>query len=106
MATKAQLQERCLQLESENRELRRILSRAERELNNRLRDDELPPEEIPPRISGLMKYHCMPWEVFFCYEHKQWVDELDSSFPYSMSDNRCPGCSGGTESDCDEDILR
>ena len=94
MATKAQLQDQCTRLENENRELNRLLARAERELNNRLLDEELPPEEIPYRVTCLMKYHSMPWEVFWCSEHKRWMDELDSSFPYSMTDNTCPVCRG------------
>ena len=88
MATKAQLQDQCTGLENENRELSRLLARAERELNNKLLDEELPPEKIPYRVTCLMKYHSMPWEVFWC------SDELDSSFPHSMTDNSCPVCRG------------
>ena len=94
MATKAELQSRVTALERDNVELKNMLARAERELNNQLHDDELPPEEIPYRIQCLIKSNCMPWEIFWCNTHRQWIDEFDSSFPYHMEGNECPGCRG------------
>ncbi|OSK33784.1 hypothetical protein EAHG_05024 [Escherichia coli B671] len=38
-----------------------------------------------------MEKYGLPWEVFWCLEHRQWVDELDNSFPY-FTDNDCPQC--------------
>lgn len=92
MPTKAELQARVADLEKDNAELKRMLARAERELNNRLLDDELPPEEIPYRVQNLMKCYGMPWEVFWCSKHRQWINDFDSSFPYHMEGNKCPGC--------------
>jgi len=51
----------------------------------------IPPIQISMPVREWMEEFGMPWEVFYCYDHKQWVDELDSSFPY-FADNRCPRC--------------
>ncbi|MCP2232842.1 antitoxin PHD [Erwinia aphidicola] len=93
VVTKAELHAQVRQQEEEINSLRNMLARAERELNDKLLPEELPPTELPFLISSWMKHYSMPWEVFWCSEHLQWVDELDSSFPYSMSDNVCPVCS-------------
>jgi len=93
MATKAELQAQVRQQEEEIQSLKKMLARAERELNDKLLPEELPPSAVPYLISCWMKHYSMPWEVFWCSDHLQWVDELDSSFPYSMSDNSCPICS-------------
>lgn len=93
MVTKAELQAQVRQQEEEINSLRNMLARAERELNDKLLPEELPPTTAPFQVSCWMKQYRMPWEVFWCSDHLQWVDELDSSFPYSMSDNSCPICS-------------
>ncbi|WP_140919047.1 antitoxin PHD [Limnobaculum xujianqingii] len=46
---------------------------------------------VPMGIVNWMNDYGMPWEVFWCYEHNQWVDELDTTFPYHH-DNFCPKC--------------
>ncbi len=92
MVTKAELQLHVHQQEIEIRSLRKMLDRAERELTDKLLPEELPPTTIPYLIGCWMKSYRMPWEVFWCSDHLQWVDELDSSFPYSMADNTCPIC--------------
>lgn len=79
-------------LEKENQALTNMLARAERELNNRLLPEELPPAEIPYLVACRMKYWCLPWEAFWCFEHKNWMDELDNSFPHSMADSTCHEC--------------
>lgn len=58
-----------------------MLARAERELSGKLLPEELPPADIPDRVSWWMKYFRAPWEAFWCYDHRRWCDELDSSFP-------------------------
>lgn len=47
---------------------------------------------IPIRIVRWMDEWNMPWEVFWCYEHSEWVEELDSLFPYHMESSKCPTC--------------
>lgn len=91
MATKAELQSRVDLLEKDNAELRRMLARAERELNDKLLPEEMPPQEITYLIRCWMKHYGMPWEAFWCYVHHCWCDELDTSFPYSI-ENTCPQC--------------
>ncbi|WP_336766876.1 antitoxin PHD [Pantoea ananatis] len=95
MASKADLQARVDELERDNQSLKNLLARAERELNDKLYPEELPPLPVPYLIICQMIYYRMPWEPFWCYEHLQWCDELDSSFPYSMTDNSCPICREG-----------
>ncbi|KNA27969.1 antitoxin PHD [Pantoea ananatis] len=95
MSTKADLQAKVDELERDNQSLKNLLARAERELNDKLYPEELPPLPVPYLITCQMKYYRMPWEPFWCYEHLQWCDELDSSFPYSMTDNSCPICREG-----------
>lgn len=94
MSTKADLQAKVVELEKDNQALKKLLARAERELNDKLHPEELPSLPVPYLITCQMKYYRMSWEPFWCYEHLQWCDELDSSFPYSMADNSCPVCRG------------
>lgn len=94
MVTKSDLQAKVIELEKDNQALKKLLDRAERELNDKLYAEEMPPIPVPYLITCQMKYYRMPWEPFWCYEHLQWCDELDSSFPYSMADNSCPICRG------------
>jgi len=101
VVTKAELQAQLRQQEEEINSLRNMLARAERELNDKLLPEELSPTAVPYLISCWMKSYCMPWEVFWCNDHLQWVDELDSSFPYSMSDNTCPVCNKEKDYDAD-----
>lgn len=56
--------------------------------------EELPPADIPDRVSWWMKYFRAPWEAFWCYDHRRWCDELDSNFPYFAEGNTCPQCRG------------
>lgn len=91
MPTKAELRARVEILEKENASLKGMLARAERELSGKLLPEELPPADIPDRVSWWMKYFRAPWEIFFCFDHIQWVDELDNSFPY-FTENTCPVC--------------
>ncbi len=92
MPTKAELQARVAALEKENAAIKAIYARAERELNNRLLSDEIPPKKVPCLVQRLMRFYRVPWEVFWCKKHQQWIDELDSVFPYHMEGNKCPGC--------------
>ena len=94
MPTKAELQVRVDELEKENASLKKMLSRAERELSGKVLPEELPPADIPDRVSWWMKYFRAPWEAFWCYDHRRWCDELDSSFPYFAEGNTCPQCRG------------
>lgn len=80
--------------EKENASLKKMLSRAERELSGKLLPEELPPADIPDRVSQWMKSFGLPWEAFWCYDHRRWCDELDSNFPYFAEGNTCPQCRG------------
>lgn len=51
MPTKAELQARVEILEKENASLKGMLARAERELSGKLLPEELPPADIPDRVS-------------------------------------------------------
>lgn len=51
MPTKAELQARIDILEKENASLKGMLARAERELSGKLLPEELPPADIPDRVS-------------------------------------------------------
>ncbi|EOD0766584.1 antitoxin PHD [Escherichia coli] len=76
MPTKAELQARVEILEKENASLKGMLARAERELSGKLLPEELPPADIPDRVSWWMKYFRAPWEAFWCYDHRGWCDEI------------------------------
>lgn len=93
MATKAELQARVDQLEKVNADLERMLARAQRELEGRLLPEEQQPDDITNTVRKWMHEYQMPWEVFWCADHHQWVDELCSSFPYDIY-AECPGCRG------------
>jgi len=93
MATKADLQARCDQLEKEVAELRRNLARMERELEGRLLPEELAPDGMSNSVKKWMLEYKLPWEIFWCADHHQWVDELGSSFPYDIY-AECPACRG------------
>lgn len=111
MPTKAELQARVEILEKENASLKGMLARERRvhldrifhlqkrveELERRLNCypvdmvSAIPPIPIEMQIRLWMEEYGMPWEIFFCFDHKQWVDELDNSFPY-FTENTCPVC--------------
>lgn len=52
-------------------------------------------KSVPLRVAEWMLEHSLPWEVFWCYEHSQWIEELDSSFPYFAEFNQCCKCQEG-----------
>lgn len=93
MATKAELQARIEMLEKVNADLERMLARAQRELEGRLMPEEEQPNDITNTVRKWMHEYQLPWEVFWCADHHQWVDELCSSFPYDIY-AECPGCRG------------
>lgn len=51
----------------------------------------IPPLPISSQVREWMDEYSMPWELFWCLEHRQWFDELDNSFPY-FTDSSCPIC--------------
>lgn len=91
MPTKADLEIRVAALENENHDLRRMLARAERELEGKLLPEELAPDGMTNSVKKWMLEYKLPWEIFWCADHHQWVDELGSSFPYDIY-AECPGC--------------
>ncbi|MFV4834683.1 antitoxin PHD (plasmid) [Citrobacter freundii] len=93
MPTKVELQTKCEQLERDNAELVRQLHRMERHLSGQLLPEERQPADMPTNLMALMKKHRVPWEIFWCYEHERWLDELCSSFPHDTY-GTCPGCRG------------
>ncbi len=48
--------------------------------------------EVPKRVAKWMIEYDLPWQVFKCEEHGEWIDELDSSFPYHMEMSKCERC--------------
>ena len=75
MPTKAELQARIEILEKENASLKGMLARAERGLSGNLLPEELPPADIPDRVSRWMKSFGLPWETFWCYDHRRWGND-------------------------------
>nr|QBM91430.1 hypothetical protein NNIBIDOC_00100 [Salmonella sp.] len=53
---------------------------------------ELPPADIPDRVSRWMKYFRAPWEAFWCYDHREDGVMNSSSFPTFAEGNTCPQC--------------
>ena len=75
-------------------EITRLKSRIE-ELETEVRDlkELVTMPKIPERVKQWMhEYDLTCWEVFWCFEHKKWFTELDTSFPYHMEQSRCPSC--------------
>lgn len=87
------LKRRISNLESEVEELQERL-----ETYGALNASNIPPIAITAQVREWMYEYGMPWEIFYCYEHKQWVDELDNSFPYHI-ENLCPGCRAEEDSE-------
>ncbi|RGP86556.1 hypothetical protein BC354_13230 [Vibrio cholerae] len=48
--------------------------------------------EVPKRIAEWMIEYDLPWQVFKCELHGDWITELDSSFPYHMEMCKCDRC--------------
>ncbi len=48
--------------------------------------------EVPERVAKWMVEFGLPWQVFKCDTHGEWVTELDSSFPYFMQYSTCDKC--------------
>lgn len=48
--------------------------------------------EVPKHIAEWMIEYDLPWQVFKCDEHGDWINELDSSFPYHMEMCKCEKC--------------
>lgn len=91
MATKAELQARVDELEKVNADLARMLARAQREIEGKPLPEEIRPDDITNTVRKWMIEYQLPWEVFWCSDHHQWVDELCSSFPHDIY-AECPGC--------------
>jgi hypothetical protein len=91
MATKAELQEKCSLLEKENTSLKTMLARMERELKKELLPEEITPSDMPNKVEYWIRKFGMPWEAFWCFDHKKWIDQINSSFPYDFC-GTCPQC--------------
>ncbi len=48
--------------------------------------------EVPKQIAEWMIEYDLPWQVFRCDDHGDWITELDSSFPYHMEQCKCRHC--------------
>ncbi|MCQ6583610.1 hypothetical protein NO388_23170 [Escherichia coli] len=81
MPTKAELQVRVDELKKENASLKKMLSRAERELSGKLLPEELPPADILDRVSQWMKSFGLPWEAFGATTIADGVMNLIAIFP-------------------------
>lgn len=62
MPTKADLQLRVDALENENHDLRRMLARAERELEGKLLPEELAPDGMTNSVKKWMLQYKLPWK--------------------------------------------
>ncbi|EOC5887550.1 hypothetical protein ACI495_004420 [Vibrio vulnificus] len=51
--------------------------------------------EVPKHIAEWMIEYDLPWQVFRCDTHGDWINELDSSFPYHMEMCKCERCNEG-----------
>lgn len=54
-------------------------------------------EVVPFRVAVLCAEYGLPWAVFYCEEHSQFIDEVGSSFPHAWDDMTCPKCRGEDE---------
>ncbi|WP_413730824.1 hypothetical protein [Sodalis sp. RH22] len=52
----------------------------------------IPPIKIIPRVRRWMTEFSLPWEMFWCEEHRRWFSELDNSFPYFLEYSVCVKC--------------
>ncbi len=48
--------------------------------------------EVPKHVAEWMIEYDLPWQVFKCEIHGDWITELDSSFPYHMEMCKCDKC--------------
>lgn len=48
--------------------------------------------EVPAQVAKWMIEYNLPWEVFRCEIHGEWISELDAHFPYHMEMCRCDRC--------------
>lgn len=55
--------------------------------------EKLTTGSIPQIVKNWMHEYRLPWELFWCYEHEEWITELDSNFPYHTERNICDRCS-------------
>jgi hypothetical protein len=49
-------------------------------------------KNIPDKVRAWMDEYRICWEAFWCYEHEEWMIELDNLFPYHMEDCACSKC--------------
>lgn len=57
-------------------------------------DDDGVFEVVPFRVAVLCSQYGLTWEVFYCNDHNQWIDEVGNSFPYDWGGVTCPKCRG------------
>lgn len=48
--------------------------------------------EVPKHIVEWMLEYNLPWQVFKCEEHGDWITDLDCFFPYFMDQCKCNLC--------------
>ncbi|MEZ8292411.1 hypothetical protein AB6D11_01010 [Vibrio splendidus] len=48
--------------------------------------------EVPNHVVQWMIEYDLPWQVFKCETHSEWINELDSSFPFHMEMCKCDKC--------------
>lgn len=46
--------------------------------------EKLTTDDVPAHVKIWMNDYRLPWQIFWCYEHEEWVNELDTSFPYHI----------------------
>ena len=79
--------------ERENLSLRDKVETLEAELAHyREQVEKLTTGSIPQIVKNWMHEYKLPWEMFWCYEHEQWITELDTSFPFHSEQSSCEEC--------------
>jgi len=53
---------------------------------------KLTTEDVPAHVKKWMNEYKLPWQVFWCCEHEEWIIGLDTCFPYHIEQCECPKC--------------
>lgn len=91
-----QLRNLVTSLRNENQTLKARLLKLEKSLATERKNQEgfvvIGEKPVPIKIVRWMDEYLLPWECFWCYEHDEWVVELDAMTPYHMEQHLCSKC--------------
>ena len=54
--------------------------------------EKLTTGSIPQLVKNWMHEYSLPWELFWCYEHSEWLTEIDTCFPFHTEQSTCQKC--------------